>query len=78
MNTFLPSAVCRAARNALYIYRAEPNEAAAALLPEAFLNDLLIYPNQTIQAKSETCQALPRKLIKRHKKIMQDLNQAIR
>ncbi|WP_298718493.1 hypothetical protein [uncultured Oceanisphaera sp.] len=77
MNTFLPSAVCRAARNALYIDSAEPNEAAAAL-PEAFLNDPLIYPNQTIQAKSETGQALPRKLIKRHKKIMQDLHQAIR
>lgn len=78
MNTFLLSAVRQAARNALYIYSAEPNEAAEALLPADFLNDPLIYPNQTIQAKSETCQALPRKLIKRHKKIMQDLNQAIR
>lgn len=68
----------QAARNALYIYSATPNEAAEALLPEAFLNDPLIYPDQAILARSETYQALPPKLIKQHKKIMRDLTQAIR
>ncbi|GGB48598.1 spermidine/putrescine ABC transporter substrate-binding protein [Oceanisphaera marina] len=66
----------QAAKNALYINNATPNQAAQALLPASFLNDPLVYPDQAILAKSETHQILSPRLIKRHKRIMRDITRA--
>ena len=68
----------QAAKNALYLNNATPNQAAEALLPAKFLNDPLIYPDKATLAKSETHQILSPRLIKQQKRIMRDITQANR
>ncbi|WP_417615137.1 polyamine ABC transporter substrate-binding protein [Oceanisphaera sp.] len=68
----------QAAKNALYINSATPNQAAEALLPADFLSNPLIYPDKTKLAKSETHHILPPKLIKQHRRIMRDITRANR
>ncbi|WP_319782879.1 spermidine/putrescine ABC transporter substrate-binding protein [Oceanisphaera sp. IT1-181] len=68
----------QAAKNALYLNNATPNQAAEALLPPEFLNDPQIYPDKAKLAKSETHQILSPRLIKQHKRIMRDISQAHR
>lgn len=48
-----------AARNARYVHYATPNQAAEALLPEAFLQDPVIYPDAVSLANSEYYSRLP-------------------
>ncbi|WP_462320529.1 polyamine ABC transporter substrate-binding protein [Halochromatium sp.] len=54
-----------AAQNARYLYYATPNRAAEALLPDAFLNDPLIYPAAKTLTRCEHYKPLPPEAIRR-------------
>lgn len=67
----------QAAQNALFVYSGTPNTAAEKLLPEEFLSNPIIYPNQEILARSELYQPLSLRAVKRHSSIMNELRQAL-
>jgi len=68
----------QAATNAAFIYTATPNLAAEKLLPAEFLNDPIIYPEQTLVALSETYEVLPPRTIIKHNAIMQELRDTLK
>jgi len=68
----------QAAANASFIYTATPNLAAEKLLPAEFLNDPIIYPDQTLVAQSETYEVLPPRTIIKHNAIMQELRNTLK
>lgn len=53
-----------AARLALFAHYASPNQAAEELLPQAFKNDPIIYPNGEALEKSEAYLRLPARVLK--------------
>ena len=64
-----------AAQLAEYVYSATPNLAAEALLPQAFLEDSVIYPGKEALQKSEFNHSLPARIVKKRNRIV---NQVIR
>jgi len=67
----------QAATNASFIYIATPNLAAEKLLPAEFLNDPIIYPDQTLVAQSETYEVMPPRTVRKHNAIMQELRNTL-
>ncbi len=62
-----------AAQLAEFVYYATPNRAANKLLPEEFLSDPVIYPDQAFIDKSDFYRELPPRVMKRYNSIMSQI-----
>jgi spermidine/putrescine transport system substrate-binding protein len=65
-----------AAQNAEYLYLATPHQEALKLLPEAFLNDPIVFPDKQKLSRSENYNILTPRTKKFHNKIMEQLRSA--
>lgn len=63
----------QAAKNALYVYGASPNREATKLLPDEFLHNPVIYPDEKILRKSELYQPLSPSAVKKQNSILNEL-----